>query len=355
MREFQACSRGLRVVLAAVAGLLSTALPACAQTLFGIASVTANSDRQPVAVTDNGEVILQLAPFSSGQPMSSVNGVHDYDAKVQRVFFVGVRQGSPTLFLYEAGPGIGPFSSHVLTNGDDDFIELVALGYDEGEQILYGLALVTGGDRRLATISYLYPTAGQVQLLGSPVAGESLLVEGGVDAMDDAGNRLFFVGTPESTATPTLYALSTLDGSLLIEQPITGGATSIAGLEWDPFEQVLYALANVGSDRQLATISEAGVVSLLGNPIAGVSLPTTSGADALDPVGNRYFFVGEPAGGQVLYTISTVNGRVLRTGSVSSADPDFQVLLGLEYNPLATIFIDGLESGSVSAWSSSTP
>ena len=206
------------------------------------------------------------------------------------------------------------------------------LQYDEGEGVLYALATVGTSpnfDRQLATINV---GTGAVTLLHSPLAGGSLPSASGADDLDADGNRYFFIGLPGGTER--IYTVNTATGAFT--NPALGGAAinSIQGLEYDAAEGVLYALASVGGsfDRQLATINPAtGSVALLGSPIAGAALSTTSGSDTLDPAGNRYFFTGTPnAGSPKIYSINTANGAVAANPNLSG---DSTSLLGLEWDP----------------------
>lgn len=196
-------------------------------------------------------------------------------------------------------------------------------------QFVVTLAVVSPGDREVGTVN---PATGVVSLPGGPINGGMALASvSGVNTFDPSGNRLFFIGFPDGV-TPNLYSINALTGAELASPVLSGGSTTISGLEWDDAEGVLYALVSVASDRQLATIAPAtGVVTLLGAPIAGTSLGSVSGADDLDAGGNRYFFAGQPMGGNPkIYAVNTATGAVLTNPDLSGAA--INALLGLEYD-----------------------
>ncbi|MEO7796033.1 MAG: hypothetical protein ABIV06_14790 [Thermoanaerobaculia bacterium] len=163
-----------------------------------------------------------------------------------------------------------------------------------------------GGDRQSAVLT---PSSGNLRALGSPVGGEPVSTSGSSEAIDRSGNRLFLVGTPNGDPTK-LFVLSTITGAVLASPNVSGAGNGIVFEDWDGGESKLFALLSVGSgDRQLATVNIAtGAVTTLGSPLAGGGL-STGGAHALDPTGNRFFFVGAPgASPDALYSINTTNG-----------------------------------------------
>jgi DNA-binding beta-propeller fold protein YncE len=85
--------------------------------------------------------------------------------------------------------------------------------------------------------------------------------------------------------------------------------------------QGLVALLNPGGDRQLAALDPStGSMHPVGPVIGGVPVSTSSGTEAIDAGGNRFFFVGTPnAGATKLYSISTIDGSVLASPNVSNA------------------------------------
>ncbi|QQR73424.1 MAG: hypothetical protein IPJ17_18370 [Holophagales bacterium] len=308
--------------------LALSALPclANAQSVATLALVP-TGDREVGAVSPaSGAVSLPGSPINGGSSLSTSSGVNALDPTGNRFFFVGSTDAGSTWKLFRIHPGTGAvLGSPTLSGGSTS---LDGIQYDDGEGVLYALASVASGDRQLATVDI---ATGAVTLLFSPIAGGSLPSVSGGDDLDAAGNRYFFVGSPGGTER--IYTVDTATG--VVTSPVLSGATinGIQGLEYDPGEAVLYALASVGGsfDRQLATINPAtGAVTLLGAPIAGMSLLTTSGNDTLDPAGNRYYFTGQPSGGNwKIYAINTTNGAVATNPDLSG---DSTTLFGLEWD-----------------------
>lgn len=309
--------------------VLSLLVPAAgrAQNLVTLASV-AGGDREVGTVSPaTGAVALPGGPINGGAGLSSSSGVNSLDTTGNRFFFVGSNDGGTTQRLYRIDPLTGGVLGSPALSGGSTAIN--GLQYDEGEGVLFALASVGAGDRQLASIAV---ATGVVTLLHAPIAGGSLPSASGADDLDAAGNRYFFIGLPGGTER--IYTVDTATGA--VSNPALSGAAinSIQGLEYDAAEGVLYALASVGGsfDRQLATINPAtGAVALLGSPIAGAALNTTSGSDTLDPAGNRYFFTGQPFGGNwKIYSINTAGGAVAANPDLSG---DSTTLLGIEWDP----------------------
>jgi hypothetical protein len=128
--------------------------------------------------------------------------------------------------------------------------------------------------------------------------------------------------------------------------------TYVRSLAWDAGESVLFGLFGLANgDAQLGTVNTStGVVSLRGNPLTGGTV--SSAGAALDAAGDRYFFAGQPSGGnRAIYTISTING-------IESASPDITGsaldILALRFDP-GPLFADGFASGNATAWSAVVP
>ena len=316
----RSCIVRLALALFAVSGM---AFP---QAIATLASVPAG-DREVGSVNPaSGAVTLPGGPINGGAALSTASGVNALDPTGNRFFFVGSTDAGATWKLYRIHPGTGAvLGSPTLSGGATS---LNGLQYDDGEGVLYALASVAGGDRQLATVNI---ATGAVTLLFSPIFGGSLPSVSGGDDLDASGNRYFFVGSPGGAER--IYSVDTATGA--VTSPALSGATinGIQGLEYDPGEAVLYALASVGAsfDRQLATISPAtGAVTLLGSPIAGANLSTTSGSDTLDPAGNRYYFTGQPSGGNwKIYAINTTNGAVATNSDLSG---ESTTLFGLAWD-----------------------
>lgn len=85
--------------------------------------------------------------------------------------------------------------------------------------------------------------------------------------------------------------------------------------------QGLVALLNPGGDRQMgALVHSSGNLHPFGPVAAGVPIGTVGGTEAIDEGGNRFFFSGTPnAGVPKIYSLSTINGSLLASPSLSNA------------------------------------
>lgn len=309
--------------------LVASAGPVAAQHVVALAVVAA-ADREVGTVSPvSGAVNLPGGPINGGAALGSASGVNTFDPTGNRLFFVGFPDGV-TAHLYSINALTGAVLASPVLSGGSLLIE--GLEWDDAEGVLYALTNPGGGDRQLATI---VPATGVVALIGAPIAGTSLSTVSGGDDLDAAGNRYFFAGQPMG-GNPKLYSISTASGAVLANPDLSGAAVNaLLGLEWDPSGAQLFGLASVGAgDRQIATLNPAtGVLALLGSPLAGEALSTVSGADTLDPAGDRYFFAGQPASGNPkIYAVSTGTGAVLTNPDLSG---DSLVLTGLEWEPAA--------------------
>ncbi len=193
-----------------------------------------------------------------------------------------------------------------------------------------------GGDRQLGVLT---PSSGNLHSIGPVIGGTPVSTSGSTETIDQAGNRLFFVGTPNANPTK-LFSISTINGAVLASPNVSNAQNGIVFMNWDAGESKLFCLVSVGpGDRQLGTVNIAtGAVSLLGSPIAGASLGTGN-IHALDAAGNRFFFTGYlGADPEALYVINTTTGAEiaspLLTGSIISVrhlgwDAAESVLFGL--------------------------
>ena len=291
--------------VALVASLLPQAAHAAA--LAALANVDPGNDKQAAQVTIGTGAVAVIAGSSplAGAGSNSQNTA--YDSIGKRLFTFDAIGNTLYTINMATGASTGAALGGAAVGGVTD------IEYDEGDGVLYAIVNI-GADRQLATIGI---ATGTVALLGSPLAGGSLSTFSQPFDLDAANSLYYFVGAP--AAGDTLYAINTANGAIVTSALVTGPASlvNVMGLEWDPGEAAMYALAGItDGDRQLATVNitpgpSFGVVTLsAGGPIAGEGLGT-SGNEALDPTGNRYYFTGSPlSGNATLYAINTANGAV---------------------------------------------
>jgi hypothetical protein len=338
-----ASRRALFVSCSLLVGVLGAVDRASSQGL--VAVVNPATDRQLLAVHPATGTAHLLGQPLGGEPVGTGQGTTTLDRAGNRLFFVGTPSGDPAaLFVVSTISGL-QLARPTLSNTQNG---VFFIDWDEGESILFCLVGVGIGDRQLGTVN---TTTGAVTLRGSPIQGGTVGT-GGVHALDAAGNRFFFVGTP-SGGSSSIFSIDTATGAKLASPVLTGTATNLVGMAWDDNDDELVALVSVNAgDRQLATVNTAtGAVTLIGNPIGGEAISTSSGG-ALDDVADRYYFVGDPASAEpTVYTLSTVTGFELESHVVTGTTLGF---LDLTFDP-GPLFADGFASGNTSAWSDVQP
>jgi hypothetical protein len=244
--------------------------------------------------------------------LPSASGVVALDSAGGRFFFVASppSEADSRLYTFDTTTGTVLLSPVLVGSGT---APINALEYDAAAGVLYGLRNPGGGGRQLVTLD---PVSGAMTALGTgistPLPGAS-----GVAALDSAGQRFFFVATPEGESDSRLYSFSTSTGATLSSPVITGSATAfINALAYDETAGQLFALRNPGGGgRQLVTLDPAtATVTPVGTGIT-TSLPSASGVSALDSAGQQLFFVASPPGesDSRLYTFSTTTGATLHS------------------------------------------
>ncbi len=309
-----------------------------------VALLNPGGDRQMGALVHSSGNLHPFGPVAGGVSIGTVGATETIDESGNRFFFAGTPNAGVAKVYSLSTINGAVLASPNLSNAQNG---IMMMDWDAGESKLFCLVSVGAGDRQLCTVNI---ATGAVALLGSPIAGASLGT-GGIHTLDAAGNRFFFTGflgaNPEA-----LYVINTATGAEITSPNLSGPIVSVRSLAWDAGESVLFGLFGLtNGDAQLGTVNTStGVVSLRGNPLTGGTV-STSGA-ALDAAGDRYFFAGQPSGGnRAIYTISTVNG-------IESASPDITGsvldILALRFDP-GPLFADGFASGNTTAWSAVVP
>lgn len=325
--------RHYQVVSTFVACALGASL-AEAQTLLGVRRVAADNGRQLVYLDTATGGVTAPGP-SIDPPLGSGSGVTTVDRAGNRLFFIGTT-GAETdqrVWTIDLQTGTTLASPPIAGSSVATFF---SLEWDAGEGVLYGLRNPGDVGKQVARID---PATGAVTPVGpsihpSPIG---LGVSGGVNALDAAGNRFFFVGLRLDDFVSRLYVVDTATGAFTNPAIPSGDVNPISGLEWDAAEGVLYAIRNPGGGaRQLATIDPVtAAVTPLGTG-TGVSTGTSSGVNALDETGNRFFIVGTPAGDTDarLYTFDTTDGSIDAQPTVVGSATEFYVGIDWEPTPL---------------------
>ena len=196
---------------------------------------------------------------------------------------------------------------------------------------LWGLRNPGDGGRQVVTID---PSTAAITTISASIAPPNG-TPSGVIALDRAGNRFFFAGTPGVESTPRLYAVDTSSGGVL-SNPAIEPATSVQGLEYDEAEDVLFGLRTpaASAGKQLVRYDiGTGVGTIVGPASTAIGMP--SGVTTLDASGNRFFFIGTQGSEttQRLFTVDTGTGAILSSPEVDSSAS----IIGLEYDDAGNI------------------
>ncbi len=198
---------------------------------------------------------------------------------------------------------------------------------------LFGLGSPDDGNRQLGTIS----ATGTVSLLGTStsMALGAIDTSSGHVAYDWHSGQVFCVGQTDDGVS-RVFQVAIASGVTTNQALSQSSFNTITGVHWDRRSETLLAIVDLSnSDEQLATIDPAtGTVTLIGAPITGAALATTSGVITGDDDIGRVFFTGIPAGGvATIYTVNTT------TGGVTSA-----VLSGVAHNAICGLEWDHEEA-----------
>jgi hypothetical protein len=194
---------------------------------------------------------------------------------------------------------------------------------------LFGLRNPGDGGRQVVVVD---PSTGAIAPLSASIS-PPLPSASGVNALDAAGHRFFFVATPTGDTDARLYTVDTVSGAVVSSPSIAGSATApVLSLDYDAGESVLYGLRNPGdAGLQVVRLDVAtGAVTAVS---ASISPPNgiPSGTTAIDAGGNRYFFVGTPAPetSQRIYTVDTATGALLGSPTIAGSG---SAVLGMAYD-----------------------
>jgi len=299
-----------------VLALIGLTASAHAQTVVGLFQIPiANGGTRQIGTLDptDGAVDLIGSPTSIDSDQISVGtGITALAVAGDVYYFVGVDQGDGLSKIYTVVIDTGSTNaSHQLssyTAGDT-----MGLWYEESTGTLWGL-FADAGDRVLAAID---PTTGTVAApINGAIAGEPVSTAGGVFTGDPDGHRVFFIGTPDS-GDPTLFEVSTMDGSVVPWFFDGYDENTVVGIEWDAISDptTLWMLVFRGSGRQLAQYSfDEQEVLLAPEEIEfGDPIGTNQGMTAIDDDSGQFFFIGKPSGlPWSIYTVAIPDGAATK-------------------------------------------
>lgn len=290
--------RGLAFVVAfgvAVAAQAST-------TLFGLRN-PGDGGRQLVTIDAATAAVTEVSG-SIDPPNGTSSGVVALDAAGERFFFAGTpgTEVVQRIYMVHTPTGI------VLASPTIDIgTTLLGLEYDGDEDKLFALRTVFDAGKQVILLDPVTGGAGPISVSIDP----PLSMPSGVTALDSAGNRFFFVGTPGLETGQRIYSVDTNTGAVLGSPEIAGGG--VLHLEYDDAEDVLYAVRNPGdAGKQLVSIDTAtGAVTAISASF-DAPLAVQSGVNALDAAGNEFYFIGTRTGetDSRLYSINTATGAL---------------------------------------------
>jgi len=292
-------------------------------TLFGLRN-PGDGGRQLVILDPATAAVTPLGS-SIDPPNGTSSGVVALDSGGGRFFFVGMPSSGTDWRLYTVDTTTG---AAVTSPAIDPATSILGLEYDDAADVLYGMRNPGDGGKQIVTYDPATGIATPISASISPPLG----VPGGVTALDAAGNRFFFIGTPAAEFVHRIYTVDTVTGAVL-GNPTVDPATSILGLEWDAAEGVLYAQRNPGDGgKQLVRLDPATGAATVVSASISPPLGVPGGVNALDASGNRFFFIGVPSAESDyrIYTVDTSTGAVPTSPSITGSASQFFV--GLAYS-----------------------
>jgi hypothetical protein len=314
----------IRLIALFVSVLLAAS--ALGGTLFGLRN-PGDGGRQ-VVIVDPATGAVTPVSGSISAPSPAASGVNALDAAGNRLFYVATPIAETDERLFTVDTVTGAVISSVTIAGAAS-APFQSLDYDAGEGALYGLRNPGDSGRQVVRID---PATAAITPVSASIDPPNA-APSGVSALDAAGNRFFFAGTPGVDPNQHIYTVDTATGALL-GSPAIGTTTSVMGMAYDEAEGKLFIWHNPGDGgRQVALLDPAtGAVT----PVSGsVSAPlgTSSGVFALDAAGDRAFFAGTPSAetDARVYTVDTNTGAVLSNPTVVGSA--FQFFSGLEFSP----------------------
>jgi hypothetical protein len=305
-------------------------------TLYGLRN-PGDAGRQLVTIAPATGTVTPIGA-SIDPPNGTPSGVVALDLGGGRFFFVGTPGVETTMRLYTLDLATGAaLSSPTIEAGT----AILGLEYDEDEDVLYGLRNPGDGGKQLVALDV---TTG----IGTPISASiapPLGIPSGVNAIDAAGNRFFFIGTPSGEMNQRIYTVDTATGAVLSSPAVA--STGVLHLEYDAAEGLLYAVQNPGdAGKQLIALDPATGTITPRSLSFDAPLGVASGVNALDASLDAFYFMGHRDGETDwrLYAIDTATGALLGSPLIVGSGSQFFVGLALTEPPppppVLTVLID---------------
>jgi len=243
--------------------------------LYALQTPTATSSKRVVALdTATGAPAAVSGNLATAIGMPS--GATTLDPSGNRFFFVGTQDAETTQRIYSVDTQTGALLASPTIIGD----VITGLEYDDAAAVLYGLRTPPDGGKQVVTLD---PATGATTNVSANIA-PSLGMASGVTGLDAAGDRFFFVATPNSETDSRIYTVDTASGALLSNPTITGSATQfMQGLAFAPAAPPPPVAITVVIDvMSTINVKSKGVI-----PVAILTTPTFD-ATTVDPLSVRF-------------------------------------------------------------------
>ncbi|MEN1727041.1 MAG: hypothetical protein AAGJ52_01250 [Pseudomonadota bacterium] len=301
-----------------------------AQSVYGAwaLSFPNNGQRQVGVIDPTTGLVSLIGPGAvDSDNINTTTGITAIALAANVFYFIGEDQGDglSKLFSVDLSTGqLNPTPAVAMPLGYG-VGQVQGLWYSDGTATLYGLFTAVGGDREVVSINTTTGAVTTVQALVAGAAGfpGALATASGVFTGDPDGNRVFFVGTLDSSGEPALMEVSLDDGSSIAH--IGEGdvdESNVVGIEWDTENQTIWVtyragevfFASIGFEEGESFVESQTEVSF--NPIG-----TQTGLTALDDATGQFFFIGLSSGWRIFtIDVNTLDGT---EGGGSPANPQF--------------------------------
>lgn len=247
------------------------------------------------------------------------SGATTLDPSGNRFFFVGTQDAETTQRIYSVDTQTGALLASPAIAGD----VITGLEYDDAAGILYGLRTPPDGGKQIVNLD---PATGTTTDVSANIA-PGLGMASGVTGLDAAGDRFFFVATPNSETDSRIYTVDTSTGALVSSPTITGSAFQ--------FMQGLAFAADAPPPVVNVLIDVLSTVNVRSKGVIPVAILTTPAFDAttVDPLSVRF----GPG------NASEAHG----TGHVSDVDGDGDLDMVLHFSTQAAAIPCGATSASL--------
>ena len=264
--------------------------------LYGSIAVSNNEIKEVTVDTLSGNLGF-LNSTTSPNTINLYNGDMTIDPDGQRLFVVLNTQlalsTNYSLRILTAQEG-NPIANFPLTN------RIVELQYDCTNDKLFGLQIQGAVPAATARLVEINTATGAITPIGGTLVNPFEYIVPGSSTINPNNNRYYFI-TQDDVFQTTIHDVSTTTGTQTTTFVANG---QLLTLEANKLNNRVFGLFNnnTGSTTNLVEyVSGTGVTDL--GVLTGVSNAISQ--SALDPYGNRFFFITQIASNQTLHTVNT--------------------------------------------------